>query len=399
MNSQPNPLVDCGKPLFFQVANSQAADITAPALRMGEAVRLYVRSLSLMQKEALAASAHSGAVWRLASDEGAYLAGLDAAPCPLAFFSTGMVCSFMNEILALAKIRGLAVNNIRLVQDNYYTMRGSARDGSMTGGARNVDLSVQMDSDADRDSLYQLAMEGVAAASVNGLLRGSKSSLFSLTHNGRRIETGRALPPGGPTLPDLGDRFTPAQPADADFSGLVRRNGPSPRLEHTVTLANDSLAERQDRLLHLRVICAVREDGAKEVTQYLYNPHGTSFHFLCDEAPIAGGGGLAPDAASYLSAGIGFCFMTQFGRYAKIMHRDLREYQIVQDTHFSPGGASGGTGQAGTAAPVETHVYLETGEDDDFARNILAMAEQTCFLHALCKTDLKIRVKVEPLSR
>src|SRR3972149_3045223 len=207
MNTEnpPNPLHDSGKPLFFQVANPDALSLAAPVIRLGEAVRVQVRSLSLMQKEALAASARSSTIWRLASDEGAYLAGLDEAPCPLAFFSTGMVCSFMNEILALARIRGIAVNNIRLVQDNYYTMRGSVRDGSMTGGARNVDLTVQVDGDADRDSLYQLAMEGVAAASVNGLLRGSKSSLFSLTHNGRRIETGRAFPPGGPTLPDPGD--------------------------------------------------------------------------------------------------------------------------------------------------------------------------------------------------
>lgn len=107
-----------------------------------------------------------------------------------------------------------------------------------------------------------------------------------------------------------------------------------------------------------------------------------------------GGRGRAPDAASYISAGIGFCFMTQLGRYAKILKKDLQEYRIIQDTHFSLGGASGGTGKPGEAAPIETHVYLKDGEDDEFARAVLDMGEQTCFLHAFCRTELKAKVRV-----
>jgi hypothetical protein len=90
--------------------------------------------------------------------------------------------------------------------------------------------------------------------------------------------------------------------------------------------------------------------------------------------------------------------MTQLGRYAKIAKRDLQDYRIVQDTHFSLGGASGGTGVAGEADPVETHVNLTSGENDGFARAALEMAEQTCFLHALCRTELKTRIRIRPLD-
>jgi hypothetical protein len=86
--------------------------------------------------------------------------------------------------------------------------------------------------------------------------------------------------------------------------------------------------------------------------------------------------------------------MTQFGRYAKIVRKPLTEYRILQDTHFSLGGASGGTGKPGETDPVETHVYLKTGEDDEFARTGLDMSEQTCFLHAFCKAKLKTKVRV-----
>lgn len=395
---QSNPLRESGKPLFFKVANPDETGFDSPEIRLGDAVRLCVRSLTVMQKEALVKSTRTGAVWRLASDEGAYLAGLDEAPCPLSFLTTGMVSSYMTEILALAKIRDITINDIRLVQDNYYTMKGSARAGTMIGGAKNVDLAVHIDTDVDQDTINRLVLDATAASPLNGLMRGSKESLFTLSHNGEEIETDKALPVGSPALPDPGDHFDITRPTDDDWSGLIVRGEMTPKLEHTVTMAGDSLAEEQNRLLHVRAICTLRDDGVKQIEQHLFNPYGSIFYYLCDEAPENGGKGLAPDAVSYISAGIGFCFMTQFGRYAKIVKKDLQEYRIIQDTHFSLGGASGGTGQAGTADPVETHVHLVTGEDDEFARTCLDMSEQTCFLHAFCKADLKTRVKIRSIS-
>jgi len=47
---------------------------------------------------------------------------------------------------------------------------------------------------------------------------------------------------------------------------------------------------------------------------------------------------------------------------------------------------------------VETNLYVESGEDDDFARKLLDMSEQTCFLHAFCRTDLKTRIRVKPFA-
>jgi hypothetical protein len=277
-------------------------------------------------------------------------------------------------------------------------MQGSALRGTMKGGAKDVELTAQIASDADRDTLHTLVLDATAASPLNGLLRGAKESLFTLTHNDRAIAVGRALPIGSPQQPDPGDHFEQATPAGGDWLGLIRRGGLTPKVEHTVTMANDSLSDEQNRLLHIRAICTLRDDGVKQIEQRLYNPHGSVFYFLSDEAPENGGQGRAPDAASYISAGIGFCFMTQFGRYAKIVKKDLRDYRIVQDTHFSLGGASAGTGEAGHADPVETHVFLTTGENDEFARDALDMSEQTCFLHALCKTDLKTRVSLQDHS-
>ena len=70
--SEANLLRESGLPLFFKLANPEAVGIVPPENRLGEAQTTWVRSLSVMQKDALVASAANGVVWRLASDEGGY---------------------------------------------------------------------------------------------------------------------------------------------------------------------------------------------------------------------------------------------------------------------------------------------------------------------------------------
>lgn len=400
MPQGPNILAHSAAPLFFELLNAEDVGITAPKTRMGDSLRTWVRSLSVFQKEALVASSRTGKVWRLASDEGPYLDGHDAAPCPLAFLSVGMVASYMNEITALAKQQGVAIRKLKLTQDNYYTMTGSMPKRTMTGGALPVELQVEIDCDLDDAALNQLLMNAVHASPLNGLMRGHLESLFALSRNGAELEPAKALRIDGPVYPDPGDHFAKAQPvADPAIHRLCWPEGITAKKPVTggTAAAGSSLAAEQHRTLNIGATCTLREDGMKEIVQLQYSPHGTSFNFLSEEAPENGGLGRAPDANSYISAGIGFCFMTQFGRFVKMLNLDLSDYRIVQDSHFSLGGASGGTGQAGRADPLETHVYLETGESDEVAREMLDISEQTCFLHAFCKTDLKTKLKVQRL--
>ncbi len=388
MAAHDNILGPDPRPLFFAL-EAGTAPVAPPEPRLGQSVRFAARSLSVMQKEGLVASSASGQAWRVVSDEGAYLDGFNEAPCPLSFLTVGMVCSYMTELLALAEQRGIAISDIELVQDNYYTMKGSALKGTMTGGAKDIDLEARIASDADAETLRALVYDAVAASPLNGLMRGEKDSLFTLTHKGRRVINDKAKPVFGDVPDDPTEAIEGVHPATN--AAIVRRGEMSPLTDEATSSQGSSLAEEQDRVLHVRGRCTLREDGVKQVEQSLFNPHGSIFHFLCDEE------GRAPDAVSYMAAGIGFCFMTQLGRYAKIAKKHLAAYNIVQDIHFSPGGASGGTGQAGRADPVETHVYLHSDENAEFARAALDMGEQTCFLHAFCRTDLKARVKVSKI--
>ncbi|MCY4100621.1 MAG: OsmC family protein [Rhodobacteraceae bacterium] len=378
-----------GLPPFFAVANADEVAIDAPENRMGEALRTWVRSLSGFQKEALIRSSLTGRTWRLVSDEGPYLNGHDAAPCPLAFLSCGMVASYMNEILALAKIQGIKIHQLKLIQDNYYTMKGSMPKRTMVGGAENIDLQVEIDCSLKDVALYEFLVNATYASPLNGLMRGQLTNLFKLSKNGRVIPTNKAAELEGHLFDDPGNHFAKSIARDNSLT-LMEPVGPTPKKEvkRGTSSAAGSLAEEQDRRLNIGAVAIMREDGLKEIQQMQYSPYGTSFRFLSSED------GRAPDANTLISAGIGFCFMTQFGRFVSMLNLDLPDYRIVQDTHFSLGGATGGTGKAGEAGPIETHVYLETSEPDQTAQEMLDISERTCFLHAFCQTDLKTKLKI-----
>ena len=374
---------------FFKVANAEEVSIDAPENRKGDALRTWVRSLSGFQKEALIRSAKTGETWRLVSDEGPYLNGHDAAPCPLAFLSVGMAASFMNEILALAKSQGVEIRKLKLIQDNYYTMKGSMPKRTMVGGAENIDLHVEIDCDLSDAALNEFLVNATYASPLNGLMRGQLESLFKLGKNGVELPTAKVAELNASLFPDPGDHFAKAVP-EAGALTLMAPVGPTPKKDVVLGTSSggSSLADEQDRRLNIGAVAVLREDGIKDIQQMQYSPYGTSFRFLSSED------GRAPDANTLISAGIGFCFMTQFGRFVSMLKLDLPDYRIVQDTHFSLGGASGGTGKAGDADPIETHVYLETSESDETAQEMLDISEQTCFLHAFCRTDLKTKLRV-----
>jgi len=259
----------------------------------------------------------------------------------------------------------------------------------MVGGAENIELQVEIDCDLDDEQLNTFLTQATYASPLNGLMRGQLDSLFKLAKNGKALACNKATELNGDLLSDPGNLFTALEAEPSDLT-LMEKVGPTPKKEvkgGTAT-SSSSLSDEQDRRLNIGAVAVLREDGIKELQQMQYSPYGTSFRLLSSED------GRAPDANTLISAGIAFCFMTQFGRFVSMLKLDLPDYRIVQDTHFSLGGASGKTGKPGEADPIETHVYLQTSEPDETAQEMLDISEQTCFLHAFCRTDLKTKLKV-----
>ncbi|MDT8320850.1 MAG: OsmC family protein [Xanthomonadales bacterium] len=388
-------LIASGRPLVYRLRNLPEFGLTSQARRHGHSLRLWARSLSVMQKECIVLSPRTTDLWRLSSDEGPYLKGFDSAPCPLAFFTTGLAASLMNELQALAKRRGVDLQGLQLVLDNFYSMSGSALRGTMRAEAYPPRIRAFFDGERSPDPvILELLEKAVAASPVCALVRKPLASLFTLGLNGRLEPSARP-----PSLPDPGnvetgvpfERFTPA-PEGEIGSGIVEKLSAVETRHGIAGGYATSLAPRQDRRLHIRGTCRLLPDGVKEIRQELFSPLGSIFRFLSDEAPGFGGQGRAPDAASYAAAGVAFCFMTQLERYAQIVKQELTECRVVQDLHLSNGGFLPGE-TAGDCDPVETHLQVQALAEPEFARRLLHMGEQTCFLHALCRSALDPEVE------
>lgn len=193
-----------------------------------------------------------------------------------------MAASYLNEITALAEQRGVAITKLRLTQ---------------------------------------FLIDATAASPLNGLTRGRVDSLFKLARNGAALSTGEALELDAPLQPDPADRFDAARPeGDGAFMSKV---GPTPKKEvaRGTSAGASSLSDEQNRRLNIGAVAEIREDGIKSIQQMQYSPWGTSFHLLSSED------GRAPGANALISAGIAFCFMTQFGRFVAMLKLDLPDYR------------------------------------------------------------------------
>jgi len=381
-------------PLCFRAADGPAPATAARADRL--AVRTSAGALEGMQKQALVASAHDDAVWNMVCDEGPYLNGTDLAPFPLAFFTTGMVASVFMEMEALARRRSLDTGPMRLSLDNFYTMEGSALRGTMIGGALPVCIEAETETPLDRAVLADLLSAALQASPAMGMLRDVLTSRFLLTHNGAALETGRVAALEGTTAPAPFDLLAAASPVDSDryADGIIEKLSSAESVFGVDGGAGSSLQADQKRQLHVRGIAERRADGLLAIRVQLFKPIGSVFHFLADASPAFGGTGRAPSGLAYLSAGIAFCFLTQIGRFAHIARQRLDRYGIVQDTCFDPPGISAATDRPAGAAPVETHVHVDSSESADSIRHLVDMGEQTCFLHAACRTALKPRIRL-----
>jgi hypothetical protein len=65
----------------------------------------------------------------------------------------------------------------------------------------------------------------------------------------------------------------------------------------------------------------------------------------------------------------------------------------VQDTSFSPPAAINDEETPPSSAAVTTDVFVADDENSDAAGTLLNMGEQTCYLHAACRSALKTRIR------
>lgn len=350
------------------------------------AYRTATRALKGLQKEAIIAASSSGNTWRMVCDEGPFLNGTDLAPPPLAFFSAGMAACNLAEIISAAKRENVVLGDIEITQDNFYSMEGSALRGTMTGGALPVEFSARTTADVSDGAMKKVVTEAIAKSPAEALMQQELVNTFSITCNGANLDMNDVAQSAAPVPVAPHSIFEDAQAGDpfTPTDGIIEKQSQTESVfdpDHGVGAA---LKNEQKRTLHIRAIARIRPDGLGEITVQIFKPIGSVFRFLSDVSSEAVGGERAPDGLAYLSAGIAFCYMTQLGRYTQIAKRELESYSIVQDTGFDTENCR--------ALPVDTHVFLITTENETSVKQIVAMGEQTCFLHAACRIPNETKI-------
>ena len=381
MNEQPS-IQSIGHPIVYKAKLPADAQVTLSTAPDTVAVLAEMRALEGMQKEAII---HYGdTVWRMVSDEGPYLNGTDLAPFPLAFYTAGMAFSFMTELLRHAKAEEVEIRSIKTIQDNFYTMEGSALRGDMIGGAKPVEISADIDTDAPEALISKIMMRAEATSPAQAYMRDALTNTFSLCLNGKRLDVKRVAASPGALHDDPAPKFDQISPQADDLPEIVTKLEAAQQVFGVEGGAGSSLQSEQKRTLHVRGITTLREDGMKEAHVQLFKPIGSTFRFLCDDAADEGGLERAPAPLAYLTAGVGFCYMTQLGRYAHIMKQELEAYRMVQQNIYKLAGPN----SPATNEPVDTHVYINFGEPDEAAQQLVNMGEQTCFLHAAMRASV-----------
>lgn len=388
-------------PLVFRHTDELPLELSASTAGRRLQVRAATRAMEGMQKEALVNYGPTGTTWRVVCDEGPWLNGTDLAPFPLGFFTAGLVASYMSEFLTHAKRAKVEVQDLEVQVDNLYSMEGSLLRGTMIGSALPVEVTFRAHTSLSNDKVLQLAQLAVASSPADALLRNAVDSLFSLNHNGKQLPVTRVAASPRPQVADPEPLFQAARPATVpkDAEAIIER------LDHVDSLGGEKLgterssavgfSDEQKRQVHVRGVGILREDGMKSMRVACFQPIGSVFRLLSDDSTLVGGQERAPSGLAYLSAGLSFCFMTQLGRYAQVAKHDMQSYRIVQDTSFSLPAATNENGETATSAAVDTDVFIGNKEDESSTQTLLNMGEQTCYLHAACRSGIKTRVRVE----
>jgi len=391
---EPSPADD--HQIAYPIHGLTEAAPTSPQRGQELTVTTRCRALQGMQKEAIVQRGVNGPCWRMLSDEGPWLNGTDLAPFPLAFFTAGLISSYLAEFAAVAAAQKLALSSLAVSMDNYYSMEGSALQGTMRGSALPVEIGFRVGANTSREHLLQLAYAAAGRSAADAYLRNGLASRFSLTANGIRVN----LEDGAPVIVSAPDDPLPLFDAAAPLEAQAPATQIIERCAEAEAGSRDGavgLKTEQKRVVHVHGDGALRGDGLSEIKVACVKPVGSLFRFLSDVPREEGGSGRAPCGLTYLSAGLSFCFMTQLGRYAQLAKQDLQAYRIVQDTRFTAP-AAGDTPQTARAGDIDTHVYVEGNETEEASRRLLRMGEQTCYLHAAARMPLKNRIRLQNTS-
>jgi uncharacterized OsmC-like protein len=376
---EPESIASSGFPLAFRVKQGSARPALLAQENAREVFVTEARQLAKFGKEGIVHEGPNGSVWRLTTDEGKHLGGDDIAPFPLGFYNAGLVGDLYNRVLAIARVRGIAIEALNIDLNNAYWMTGSFVRGDATGNAEPTTISVRVKSPADADTVRKLIADAMKASpAIDGLRRTLKNT-FAIYVNGRRRDVATMTPS---TSPDATDPFRTYSKPPAPLAG-------SKELDDIIWKTGEirdgevKAAPSGTKGKIIRNIMGRGElldpAGITETDSTLEMPGVSHFKFKTDERPDAE---EAPSGLGIASAGIVFCYMTQIARFIEHQEFNIRGVRLVQYTPYELTGNIADGSWTGTQEPVDTHLFLSGDESDETHEKLMKIGAAMCYLHA-----------------
>jgi len=380
-------ITSSGLPLGFKVGKGSTRP---PAVAGGtgcDVFRVEARHLAgHHQKEAVVTEGDHGSSWRMVSDEGVHIKGDDLAPFPLGFFNAGLQADLANRLLFMARVQGVALDDVQTQCRTGYRMTGSFYKGDGIGSATPASLTVRLRSSSPAVVIKALVANALNASPALAAMRIPLENTFALYVNGKRY-TVNTLQDAG--MPDAADPLTTYPAAPSPLAGTGARDGlivkTGRKRDGTPALTSPAGTTAQPIMREVEGVCHVSADSTTCTDVALKLPGMSHFALRSDESAAD----RAPSGLALLSAGIAFCYMTQLSRYIDYMKYRIRHIRLVQ---YNPYSFDGTTGRA---EPIATHLFLSGDESGATHERLMRISAATCFLHATLRAALVPEVAVE----
>lgn len=385
-----------GYPLSFK---AHQGTTRSPLLASNSGRDVFIaeaRTFTSYQKEAVVTEGPNGSAWRMTTDEGKHIKGTDLAPFPLGFFNAGLHADLHRRILTIAAARGMAPPDLEIKLQNFYFLNGSFVRGDGVGGAEPAKIQIKIKSDAPSDAIETLVADAVRASPALATMRTAVTNTFAIYVNGNRRDVTTLK---NSTQPDAIDPYQtyrqPPSPVSgaADLPDLIYKTG---------EVQSGDIVDVSDGAIR-RVVRTVTGNshlldpaGITETDTFLELTGVTNFALKADDRVFADPTEeKGPSGLALIAAGIVFCYMTQLSRYITNQKFAISGVRLVQRTPFTLTGDPADGSWTGGIEPVDTHLFLNGGEDDSDHERLMTIAANTCYLHATLADQLEPIVSIE----
>lgn len=348
--------------------------------------RCEIFGISHFQKEGLVQEVSTGRTWRLTADEGSYLRGTDLAPAPLSYWGAGIHGDVVLRIASLARTQGRDLRKLSVVLLQGFASKGSLAKGEAVGLVFDLSCQVEMDIDCDKEAASEIVKQALLASPVMNAMTTAREGTFALYLNNKRMSHSGLTESDNSETDPLTVRSGGIEPTgESVWPTIVTR---SAGMGDSGFVLQDDDAKAISWYVQAEGELEVDTGLVRTTVKFPKTGANSRWSLVSD-----GTGQMAPTPLAYFSIGTAYCYHTQFCRYIDFRRISVGPTVLVQSSTFAVDDVNGSL--LASAAPFDTHVFLNGDIDPTVAGPLPKVAANTCYAHRALETAIKLSVNVD----